>query len=157
MSKYWQSEAFKKIEDEWNAKLKDEGFVDIEYSTRNGLEIKQPTVRSCRPGGKDFKPGGRAHGDGFRQYVETKHNYFMALEHCMEYAPPRNRTERFIMYYLAMGSKISEICNELKELGGPCHRQTVRFIIRKHEHLWGIKTWEKAKLNPTWRTTRIKL
>lgn len=142
MSKYWQTDAFSALEEQWDAKLKKSGFVDAEKTVNKERVLIQNTPNAYRQAPQVTR--------------EAKEQYFTLVSYHMGYKPPRDRIERIIMHNLSFGARIGEICEQLKDLGGSCHRQTVRFIIRKYEHKWKIRRWSKEKLNPRWRSTRIK-
>lgn len=129
----WESKAFKKLQSEWYKKLKDTGFQDAEEIVGGEQKLKQnaPNVyRQADP-----------------VYIESKARYFELLtQHVASYrfSEPIDRT---IMGLKSQGFKISEICSRLKQMGVPKHRQTVRFIVRRYEHNWGIRRWTPEEMN----------
>ncbi len=143
MPKYWQKMSFKQLEQEWNEKLKESGFIDAEVRVGEERVLIQQASNSYRQAPRIVR--------------EAKEEYYTIVNQKMDECPPRDRVERIVMYYVALGAKIKEICNELKETGERCHRQTVSFIIRKYEAKWKIRNWTEQDLNPKWRTSRIRL
>jgi hypothetical protein len=53
------------------------------------------------------------------------------------------------MFRVADGARNCEISRELREIGDPIckgYRQTIMFIIRHYENLWGIKNWKPEQM-----------
>jgi hypothetical protein len=142
MPKYWQTKGFKNLEAIWELKLAESGFNDAETTIKNNRVLKQNSSNCYRQAPQVVR--------------ENKERYFSMLTHCMEYMPPKDRVDRLVMHYLSLGSKIREICEMIRSVGGPNHRQTIRFIIRRYEQAWGIRSWAPEKLDANWKTNRTK-
>lgn len=139
--KYWQTRSFKKLEKAWNRKLRNEGFEDAEriIDSVHGHQ-RRMTQRAS---------------NAYRQASEIERNnksdYYRLLglyTHDEEFT---DQVDLLVMFWRSQAYKISRICEELELLGHRCHRQTVRFIIRKYEHKWAIKRWTPSQLDPPWK------
>jgi len=58
-----------------------------------------------------------------------------------------NQIHEIIMAKAAEGAKICKIIEALEAKGKYIHRETVRFIIRRYEHKWGIREWTPKQLH----------
>lgn len=126
MAKFYQTQSFLKLHAEWQRKLEASGFEDIE--TTSGENLKQYAPNSYR----------QAH----RLIREAKLEYFRLITHKAhddEFIGPLSLT---IMTMRGDGVPIIEIADEIG-----LHRQTVRYIIRRHEHRWGIRFWTARQRN----------
>ncbi len=59
----------------------------------------------------------------------------------------RNETDKYILIRHSEGLTAKEIIKELALLGKAMHRHSIRFIIRKYEMAWGIKSYTNKQLN----------
>jgi hypothetical protein len=83
---------------------------------------------------------------------DNKLIYYEVLSQWIQKDQFDTEVDKIIMIRVSEGMKIKDISSELKSLKLPCwHRQTIRYIIRKYEQRWKIKTWTKHKLSPPWR------
>ena len=137
MPKYWQTIQFKKLEKEWDLTLKEAGFIDAERTVGDERVLSQNAPNAYRQTNKVI--------------IESKVEYFTLLTKHAGDEKFEDKIDELVMNLRANGYKIREICENLKQIGQKCHRQTVRFIIRGYEHKWGIRKWTQAKLDPPWR------
>lgn len=122
--KFWKREDFKRLQQEWRAKLTDSGFKDIERPNEN---LKPDITRDSPEGIEYFQSLIRnLYGDG---------RHFIIPD---DMSP----VEITILALKAEGLRVGEIA-ERTDL----HRMTVIFTIRRYEHIWGIKTWTAKQRN----------
>lgn len=128
MRKFWQTKKFKALQNKWEKKLLESGFVDAEKMFYGSLHLKQPVCNYVYR---------------YNMFVEAvrenRQLYFELLGEFFHKEQFNDEVERLIMERRAEGVKIKHICEELKSLKERCHRQTVRLIIRKYEIKWGIR------------------
>jgi hypothetical protein len=133
------SKEFLLLQEEWYLKLKNSGFVDAEKRQNNGRWIlKQEDNRFCRKGRNDDEIKIRAKIEYYTQlgqYANDPNTWF------------RNDIDRFIMQLLAEGAIISEIKQEVFfQFEIDRHLNTIRYITRKYERLWGLKNRKIRKI-----------
>ncbi len=126
---------FRALQKEWYKKIKDQGFEDIEKLDGEELVL----IKSCR---HVFK-----HTDQLTRNIKTEYFRAMAMAAQDEATVYRNETDRHILIRYVEGAKIKTICAELKEMGSPRHRHSVRFIIRRYEMEWGFRHYNNRQLN----------
>ena len=113
---------------EWEARLLDSDFKDIEQETE-----KLVTVSIwCSDQSLDIK--------------QTQY-YFGRMFECVNKEEFENEVHKIIMERRAEGAKIVEILRDLKKKGKTIHRETVRHIIRRYETKWGIRHWSLKQMN----------
>lgn len=119
-------------------KLKESGFEDIEVRVGNKDALKQRSGYSYRKRGANIS-------DIIR---ESKLTYFTLLaEYAARERHFEDESDRLIMTRTAEGKSIGEISKELKDLGRPKYnRDTIRYIRRRYEHKWGIRTWKPEEM-----------
>lgn len=142
---------FEELKSEWYKKLEETGFIDIEYE------------RPPQPSEQAFM----VYGDGKRHLIQTEtacmrrwlslnslkrttsEEYFRTLSQVAmdENTSYRNSTDRHILQRYSEGAKIVVIMQELEERGTSRRRNSIRFIIRRYEFIWGIRSWTKKQLN----------
>lgn len=131
--KYYQTPQFKKLQQEWYNKLKEQSFKDIETNENLNLDL-----------GK------------YRYYHSAdsalaKEEYFSALQEALSQYECDTPIHSTIMILKASGRLIQEIVRVLNAAGTPVHRKTIRYIIRNYENRWGIRIYDKRKLDPNWK------
>lgn len=130
--KFYQTPEFKRVSTEWEHLLKEEGLEAIDQSQNaGGLPIRR----------KEYNDP---------VWIETKAAYFQALEEQASQAQFDNEIDRIVMTMKAQGAHITEICRALLAIGMSRYRRTVRLIIRKYEHRWGIRNWKPEDLKYDW-------
>jgi hypothetical protein len=123
----------KKLKDEWDAKLRASGFVDIEKEVNGKLIIAE----------KDFSHGVMA--ELYRRPAEVvrsaSEEYYRRLsQHCEAEKEFEDDSDKLIMELTSNGHSIKEISDELKKKGLRKHnRDTIRYIRRRYEHKWQIR------------------
>lgn len=78
---------------------------------------------------------------------EDLETYFRLLSQQVHEAQFRNTVDQWILTWYADGWRIKCICDELARKGHSRARHTVRFIIRRYEMLWGMRTYTAKQLN----------
>jgi hypothetical protein len=132
---------FLELQRHWYGILKAEEFPDCEQLINGELVLKQGSGASYRP-----KKGGSKESALER---ECKRDYFEMISDFCNLQRYRNRIEKLIMFRVADGARNCEISRELREIGDPIckgYRQTIMFIIRHYENLWGIKNWKPEQM-----------
>lgn len=122
--RFWKTEKFKAIKEEWYQKLSDSGFVDIEKNER----LKQRADNSYRT--KDLT------------LIENKSRYFDLLGQWAHEEEFKTEIHRIVIERRSQGVKIKDIVLELKRLHWlrrKRHSDTVRCILRHYEKKWGVK------------------
>ena len=150
MRKFYQSNDFKKLEEEWTQKLAENGFQDAEKKIAGERVLRQSADYAFRRKEHD------------QIYREAKLEYFSLLSAKMSTAKFEDQSDRLIMQRTADGKSISEISNELKSLGWKKHnRDTIRYIRRRYETRWGIRHWKpqdmvsRKVLTPSWHSQQL--
>lgn len=141
--KYWQKASFQIIRKRWYQKLKETGFVDAEKDVGKKQFLSQVSSNAYRQASEVIR--------------ECKSAYYSLLAECLFEDPPLDEIEKLILLRRSEGHKIKEISRELETRGERCHRQTIRFVIRRYENKWGIRKWNQAQLNPKWMRYKKKL
>ena len=117
----------KKLKAEWDQKLKDDGFKDIEQTIGNQRVLSQRASNAYRQATTIER--------------EAKQEYYRLLTQYTAQESFDNEADKIIMERRSNGTAIVDISKELKRLGFPCHKQTIRYHIRRYENHWGIKKW----------------
>jgi len=125
--------------DEWDEILRATGFKDIERRIGHDRVLIQYSSNCYRQADPTTR--------------ESKESYYEQLSAKVQTHRFENETDRFVMFHIADGVRIKTIVELLAEMGQSIHRQTIRFIIRRYENLWGIKMWSNRQMN---LKTRIK-
>lgn len=120
--KFWNTDRFKWLQREWEIKLKESGFKDIE--DENG-RLKQNAANSYRT--------------SIHAVIDGKQRYFELLGQWHHERDFKNDIERLVMQRRSEGVLIKDILMELESIGKKRHWDTVRLIIRFYERKWGIK------------------
>ncbi len=120
--KFWQIQKFKELQKEWENKLRESGFVDVEDDRG---KLRQNASNSYRTTNHTL--------------INAKLRYYELLGHWNHEKDFRDHVERLVMERRANGVMIKDICKELEGMGERCHRETVRWIIQFYEKRWKIK------------------
>lgn len=119
--KFWKTEEFKKIQKDWEDKLRESGFNDLEQNgklVQNSQNVWRTQVSSI---------------------IEGKRRYFELLEYWCHAETFKDDVERFIIEKRSEGLKINEISAKLKTLGKRSGLETIRKTLRYYENKWQIK------------------
>lgn len=133
MAKFYQSREFRELEKQWDEYLKLSGFEDAERIKNGERVLRQNSSNSYRQAGDDER-------EAKLQYFQTLCAHFYRTEF-------PNPVDKLVMAMVSDGRSIKFIVFELSRSGHPTHRQTIRFIIRRYEHLWGIRVWTAKQRN----------
>lgn len=134
MSKPWGGDKFKKLERKWNDKLAKSGFIDAEVTIDGERKLKQYACNIFE------------RSNTKKEYISQKMLYYELLTQHAFHHKFTNQTDKIIMELASNGARPIEIVKRLKKIGKKIHRHTVRFIIRRYEHLWKIKFWTRDKM-----------
>lgn len=123
-----EQEEFRKLQRKWNQHLADTGFRDIE------ADGEPKEYRSFTTNKED---------------AEIHEEYFEALNAFIhdERTVWKREIDRRILTLYAEGARIKDICHALRIGGDSRGRAAVRFIIRKYEHAWMIRTYTRKQLH----------
>lgn len=128
--KFYETKEFKKLSQEWNRKL------ETPYKQINPYLNYQQTRSSIL-------------------VAYHRRDYFLQLSQHMEHFKAihydkqpklKAKRDRIILQLRSEGCLIQEILAKLNQVGIQIHRQTVRFIIRKYDTLWGIRFWKPSQM-----------
>lgn len=133
MSRRQNNKELKRLIEEWDQILLATGFKDIE-KTVNGMRVLS-----------QFSSNAYRHAD--KEVIESKIEYFSKISERVFSFTFGNEVDKSVMEMYSVGSKIKHIVDELSRKGLEINRNTIRFIIRRHEHWWGIRVWTNKKMN----------
>lgn len=123
--RFYQTNEFRELHVKWTHKLKESGFDDIE---EDEWLVKKKSVNIYGRCAKDIRES--------KDIREAKIRYFEALSCKCHEEENFSQLDLTVMVMKSDGISIKEIAKETK-----IHRQTVRYIIRRYEHKWGIRYW----------------
>jgi hypothetical protein len=138
--KFYQTAEFKRLSKIWEKRLEQEGLKDVEVSVGTEKVLKQNSPNTYRQ------------MDAVRR--EAKETYFRRLGICLhdaDFSGIDGSDDLIVMIFRAHGLKIVEICSYLTKIGMSRYRRTVRLIIRRYEHKWGIRNWKPEQLTYRWK------
>lgn len=121
--KFWKTQKFKALRSEWEERLRQSGFTDIEDEK-----------------GRLKQNAGNSYRTTTAAIIEGKQRYYELL--CQGYHREkgfRDTVERIVMLLRSRGVKIEHISLGLRAVRERNHRDTVRKIIRRYEEKWRIK------------------
>ena len=122
----------KELQKKWDRILAETGFEDIEKEIGGERVLKQSA---------DYAFRRKEHTEIYR---EAKLNYHCLISARLHTTQFDDASDRLIMERTAEGRSIQEISAELKNLGWRKHnRDTIRYIRRRYETRWGIKSWKE--------------
>ncbi len=131
---YWKSSSFKALQKAWYQLLKDAGFQDAEKNIGDEMELKQHAAYPLRHLKSDLDR-------------QSKEEYFNLLSQNIQDTEFVNEVDETVLVLYSDGKKIKEICAYLNEIGEQRCRAAIRFIIRRYEMKWGMKTYTPRQLN----------
>lgn len=126
---------FLRLQKHWYQRLSESGFKDIERLDGEELVLDRPAPE-----------------DYFRVSPferEMREQYYLAICHAVfsDETFFRNEIDRYILSRHAEGAKAKHIAEELKTRGIIRHRHSIRFIVRKYEMAWGLRSYNDKQLN----------
>lgn len=127
MAKFYQTPEFRSKEREWYRRLSDTGFRDAEKTVGSNRVLKKRACNSYR----ESKGSAR----------ENKERYFEVISQNIHITSFQNEKEQFVLLKFAEGLSRVDIVREVRNIGISIHRNTVTHIIRRYEHLWGLRFW----------------
>lgn len=122
MEQFWRKKSFKLLSTEWNKKLEDSGFEDVEFELKGDRGLKQRATNSYRQATKLER--------------ETRLEYYCFLGYLAHNTVFQNELEQIVMIRHSEGVSCKEISNEIGR-----HRHYVEFVIKRWQTKWGVKTW----------------
>lgn len=130
---YWTRPSFKALQEEWYQRLKDEGFKDAEMviDGKHTLENKRTREYQSTP----------------KVVRETKEEYYAVLAQCVHCHWFDDDIERRVLTWYAQGRRIRDICDDLERMGEPRARDTIRYMVRRYEVIWGLRTYTRQQLH----------
>lgn len=152
MAEFWKTKQFKSLLNQWNKKLEQSGFEDAEIELKHDRALRQRATNSYRQANQLERDSRLNY---FRQISYFANNTSIVNGESglslFEYACFPNELEKIVMIRHSEGAAIKEIIDELKnilqDVGDESRRKTVRFIIRKWQMKWGIRSWSLKQLN----------
>lgn len=130
---FWKSLSFKALQAEWYQRLEKAGFQDAERLTGAEMVLKQ---RASHP----YK--------GIPEFErDIKQAYFAILAQRLHETAFKDEIDKLIMTWHAEGHTVKMICEDLDNLGEPRNRNTIRYMIRRYEMAWGMRSYPRSKLN----------
>lgn len=138
---YWRTQHFRAMQEAWYARLRVEGFEDVEQLVQGEMMLRQTADHPYR--GQD------------ELCISTKETYYRVLSQKLEQDGTwfRNEIDRLILSCFAMGTKVTRIVEILQREGKPRCRNTIMFTIRKYEMQWGLRAYTRKQLNKRERKT----
>ena len=125
---YWKTPTFKSLQQAWYARLEANGFLDAEELSDDGeLRLRMPRGNKIED-------------------REIRENYYRLISQKVQETVFTNEIDLLILTRHSEGTDAKDICEELKKLGTPRHRHTVRFTVRRYETRWGIRSYTPEKL-----------
>ncbi len=126
---------FRALQITWYEKLSQSGFKDIEKFKGDELVLAQ-SASHCF-----------GNLDALSSFLKA--SYFRLLAQLIydETTVFRNEVDRHILIRYSEGMKIKYIVQELKMLKMPRDRNSVRFIVRRYEMIWGIRNYTAKQLH----------
>lgn len=125
MAKFFQTKEFRELYDAWMQKLSDSGFTDVENKAQG---LKQNAANSYRQAEQIVR--------------EAKIEYFRTITRRVHDEEFSDQVDLTVMTLRGDGVSINDIARE-----SGVHRQTVRYIIRRYEHSWGLRIWTAKQRN----------
>lgn len=166
MKKFYQTPEFRKLFNEWEQKLKESGFQDAEegwretsrrfvlrddcyYLNPKWIAKKRKAAYSDLREDRTLKQSATAFLRYRRDCVgaENKRDYYQMLQRRVSQARFDSDLDRAVMMMKSEGALIVEICRALLKKGILKYRGTIRLIIRKYEHRWGIRHWKPEQMD----------
>jgi hypothetical protein len=136
-----KKQELRNLEQLWDRILRASGFIDIEKKIGEDRVLIQHASNAYRQADEVVR--------------ENKALYYQKLNEKMYEHRFSSEIEKRIMQRTSEGWLIKDILAELKRRGVKIHRQTIGYTIRRHENMWGLKTWSDKEMRLN-RKTRTK-
>lgn len=146
MAKFWASRAFKELDHKWDRILAEDGFKDAEESGDSDRFLREfSRDKFLRSDPKSRTKTAIT--------IEASFRYFQAITELAAMETEFNDDfDRLIMERTGEGRSIREISEELKAIlpsdrrRSKHNRDTIRYVRRRYEHKWGLKTWKPEQM-----------
>ena len=125
--KFWQTKEFKSLQSEWYSRLAASGFVDVERKIGEEDALIQNSANVYRQAPAVIR--------------DAKQEYFLTIAKNAAEEVFDKESDFIIMTKHGEGLSIEEITDILQAKKLKCHRQTVRYVIRRYEMRWNIKEY----------------
>lgn len=133
--RYWETDSFKALQQDWYQRLKDEGFADAEELVGADMLLKQNAEHVL------------ARVDNIRK--DARESYYQQLRRKASVEVFDSDIDRTILTMLAEGARIRTIIDALNCMGirrPPRYqsefrrcRESIRLTVRKYEIRWGLR------------------
>ncbi len=120
--KFWKTQKFKALQTEWEEKLKNSGFKDIEDEKGS---LKQNA-------GNSYRTTAHAVIDGKQRYYELLGQGYHGENRF------RDAVEKIVMLLRSRGVKVKDICLGLRAVKERNSHDSVEKIVRRYEKRWRI-------------------
>lgn len=129
---FWKTDHFKALQRAWYQRLAEDGFRDAEELEDGDLVLKRhaPPLYRCE--------------EEMRR--ELRESYYLTMTQKLREAEFRTDVDRIILTGYCEGKKAVTICEELRRLGMPRFRHSIRFTVRRYEVLWGLRQYTPRQL-----------
>ena len=134
MEQFWRKKTFKVLLVKWNKKLEDTGFEDCEVELEKDRVLKQGSAT-------------RHYKDLTQFERDSNLEYFYFLGHLANNTVFPNELEKIIMLKHSEGATVNEIIESAKLKKLSVCKKTVRYIIRRWQMKWGIRSWSLRQMN----------
>lgn len=133
MEQFWRKKSFKQLSKNWDQRLKDSGFIDSELEIKGDRVLKQRATNVYRQASQLER--------------ESRFEYYSFLGYLSHNTLFPNDLEKYVMVRHSEGATIKEIVHEISLRGISRDRKTIRYIIRRWQMKWGIRTWSLREMN----------
>lgn len=133
MAEFWRTKTFQVLSRDWNHKLEESGFSDIEIDLKQDRALKRRAA-SCYEKASPLER-------------EVKLEYFCFVSSLVNETFFPNELEKIIMTRHADGDTIEEIVQRIRSDGISRDRKTVRRIIRRWQMKWGVRHWSLKEMH----------
>lgn len=130
---FWKSRQFKILYNSWNQKLKDSQFEDAEIDLKNDRQLKQRATNSYRQATELER--------------EARLEYFLTIGNLANETRFPTALDEYVMLRHSEGASIKEIVAEIRDFSIRRDRKTIRYIIRRWQEIWGIRSWSPHQMN----------
>jgi predicted metal-dependent hydrolase len=111
----------------WEASLEDEGLSELDLSKSSSFKLFDSDVMPLSEG--------------------LKLDYYLKIFSMFHMEQFENEKNRKVIELWSQGKNKSEITRTLDTLGLHLNRETIRYVIRRFEHKWGIRNWTLKQLH----------
>lgn len=133
MAEFWRTRQFKALSKVWDYKLEQTGFKDVEIEIKGDRALKQKATNCYRQASQLER--------------ESRLEYYCFLGYLVHNTQFENEIDKLVMFKHSEGATIKEIVEVIKATGNRRDRRTIRFIIRRWQAKWGIKSWTLQQMN----------